>query len=300
VKRVAVTVLQVLGYLLLFLTVTVAVMGLTKALVGDWETGGAALETAGEGLLTSLGIALTGLLLLGRSRSSPVFRGWPGLRAGLTGFGRGGVAGFLLAGSMLLSTVALGGARIELEPGAVRAYVRYVVPLGGGLLVAALAEEWLFRGYPLTRLAGVLGRGWASLTMSVLFAAAHLGAAGSNALVSVNIVLGSLVVGALRFTPGGIAAAWGFHFVWNFTQVLGGATLSLEKVDVPGVTFVATGSTARSGGAFGPEAGIGATIVTVLALAVLVVHFRRQGVRDLPIPFGRPRAWPEEASSPPQ
>jgi len=287
VRRVGVAVLSILGYVVVFLVFTMLVMGLTKILIGDYESGGLFLNLAGEGLLTVLGILITNLLLRWLGRSKEMFRGWPALRTSLGWFAKGGLAGLLMAGAMLSITLAVGGGRLALDGGDLPAYLRYVVPLGGCLLVAALAEEWLFRGYPLMKLASVLGRGWANLLMGALFAAAHLGSPGSSLMVSVNIVLGSLVVGSLRFTPGGIPAAWGFHFVWNYVQVLCGATLSLEGVDVPGVTFAASGSTLVSGGVFGPEASIGATIATIPVLVVLAVHFRRRGIRDVPLPLGK-------------
>jgi membrane protease YdiL (CAAX protease family) len=263
------------------------VMGLTKMFVGDWESGDTRIELLGEGLLTTIGIAITNLLFSRLLRWKEIARGWPGMAPGLVWFAKGGLCGLFMAGVMLLLTIASGGARLSFEAGALGAYLRYAIPLLGCLLVAALAEEWFFRGYPLTALADALGRGWANLLMSMLFAAAHLGSAGSNALVLVNIVLGSLVVGSLRFTPGGIPAAWGFHFVWNSTQVLVGANLSIEEIDVPGATFSQSGSAILSGGSFGPEAGIGSTVSTAVVLVLLFVFFRRQGCHDLPLPLRR-------------
>jgi membrane protease YdiL (CAAX protease family) len=263
------------------------VMGLTKMFVGDWESGDARIELLGEGLLTTIGIAITNLLFSRLLRWKEIARGWPGMAPGLVWFAKGGLCGLFMAGVMLLLTIASGGARLSFEAGALGAYLRYAIPLLGCLLVAALAEEWFFRGYPLTGLADALGRGWANLLMSLLFAAAHLGSAGSNALVLTNIVLGSLVVGSLRFTPGGIPAAWGFHFVWNSTQVLVGADLSIDGINVPGATFSQSGSAILSGGSFGPEAGIGATVSTAVVLVLLFVFFRRQGCHDLPLPLRR-------------
>lgn len=286
-KKGVLSILQVIGYLALITAFTVILMGLTKTFIGDWESGGPRVSLLGDGILTTLGIAIAGLVILRALRSSMVFRGWPGFGTAVRWFGRGALIGLAMAGSMLLLTLALGGGRISLQPAGLQAYLIYVVPFGGCLLISALSEEWLFRGYPLTKLASVLGAGWASLAMSLVFAAAHLGSAGSNPLVHVNIVLGSLVVGALRFTPGGIAAAWGFHFAWNYTQVLCGASLSLEGVNVPGVDFEASGSAALSGGTFGPEGGIAATLVTLIFLLLGFVYFRRSGVLDLPLPLGR-------------
>jgi len=286
VRKTIVSILQVVGYLVAVSVVTMAVMGLTKMLVGDWESRGVRRELIGEGLLTTIGIAITNLLFSCLLKWKEVARGWPGITSGLVWFAKGGLCGLFVVGLMLLLTIALGGAGLSFEAGALGAYVRYAIPLLGCLLVAALAEEWLFRGYPLTKLADAFGRGWANLLMSLVFAAAHLGSAGSNALALVNIVLGSLVFGSLRFTPGGIPAAWGFHFVWNSTQVLVGANLSIEGIDVPGVTFSQSGATIVSGGSFGPEAGIGATISTAVVLVLLFAIFRRQGCHDLPLPLG--------------
>jgi membrane protease YdiL (CAAX protease family) len=285
-KTAVVGILQVIGYLIVFLAITVGLMGATKIFVGDWEAGGPLLALFGEGLLTVLGIAVTNLVIFLMARSSGVFRGWPGVGAGAIWFAKGALLGLAMAGLMLVNTMALGGARLVIDEQVLLHYVAYVARLGGCLLIAALAEEWLFRGFPLTRLADVLGRGWANLAVALLFALAHFGSSGFNALVLVNIVLGSLVVGAVRFTPGGLPAAWGFHFGWNFTQVMCGANLSLEDIDVPGVTCAAAGSTLVSGGTFGPEAGIGATIATVAVLAFLIRWFRRRQSLTAPFPFG--------------
>ena len=200
-KRILTPISHVLAYLIAVVIVTMAVMGLTKLFVGDWESGDTRTEILGDGLLTTLGIVITNLAFW-LLRSKDVARGWPGVKTGLVWFAKGGTCGLFMAGLMVLLTIAFGGATLSFEQGALAAYVRYIIPLAGCLLIAALGEEWLFRGFPLTKLADVLGPGWANLLMSLLFAAAHLGSAGSNALALVNIVIGSAVVGSLRFTPG--------------------------------------------------------------------------------------------------
>jgi|GEM_PF-1735694 len=286
-KKTLSAIAQVFSYLFAVVIVTVVVMGLTKLFVGDWESGDARIQLLGDGILTTLGIAITNLLAFTLFRSKDVILGWPRIKTGLVWFLKGGICGLIMAGLMLLFSIIFGGASLAFDQGALAAYIRYAIPLAGVLLIAALGEEWLFRGFPLTKLADVLGPGWANLLISLLFAAAHLGSTGVNALVLVNIVIGSAVVGSLRFTPGGIPAAWGFHFVWNYTQVLVGANLSVEGIDMPGVNFSQSGSAVVSGGTFGPEAGIGATISTVIVLVFLFAFFRRRGIHDLPLPFGK-------------
>ncbi|MDX2437624.1 MAG: hypothetical protein QNL88_11305 [Acidobacteriota bacterium] len=113
-KKVIVSILQIVGYFIAFLAATIALMGGVKMFVGDWEAGGFMLDLAAEGGLTILGIALTNLLIFLAARSSGVFRGWPALRTSLSGFAGGSIAGLAMALSMLFITLALGGATLVL------------------------------------------------------------------------------------------------------------------------------------------------------------------------------------------
>jgi membrane protease YdiL (CAAX protease family) len=108
---------------------------------------------------------------------------------------------FGMAVAALLLAVWAGSARIEVTGEPVTRYLGAAMQVGGVLAVAAFAEELLFRGYPLARLARPLGR---------------VGASGWNPNVSnlglTNIALASLVLSAAFFTPGGLPVAWGVHF----------------------------------------------------------------------------------------
>lgn len=241
------------------------------------------------GLFVAAGVAVVNSLMLWVGKSGLIKAGWPGLRGGVRGFGFGAGLGVTMCGGMLLLTLATGGAHFAPAEGDLTAYLLRVFPLLGCLLLASLGEELLFRGYPLTAFAHALGRGWANLLLAVLFSAAHAAESGFNWLIALNIVIGSLTVGAIRFTPGGIPAAWGFHFAWNSLQVLAGSTLSGEDYGVPLIRLVNDGPAVFSGGAFGPEGGIGATFATVIMLAFLARYCRRRGLADLPVPFGRSR-----------
>ena len=94
-------------------------------------------------------------------------------------------------------------------------------------------------------------------------------------LAALNIFLFSLVNGAIRFTRGGIPAAWGLHFVWNSFYVILGATITGENFEVPFVQFSSDGPLWLSGGAYGPEGGIGTTIVTIAALIFIYRYLKR-------------------------
>ncbi|UCG33440.1 MAG: CPBP family intramembrane metalloprotease [Phycisphaerales bacterium] len=262
----------------------------------DLELG---VQIALIGLFVAAGVALVNSLMVWVGKSNLIKAGWPPPRAGLRGFGFGALLGLAMCAGMLLLTLVTGGARFTLTEGDLAAYLLRIFPLLGCLLLASLGEELLFRGYPLTVFAHALGRGWANLLLAVLFSAAHAAESGFNGLIALNIVVGSLTVGAIRFTSGGIPAAWGFHFAWNGLQVLAGSTLSGEDYGVPLVRLVNDGPAVFSGAAFGPEGGLGATFATVIMLVFLARYFRRRGLADLPVPFARSRPLERSELVPP-
>jgi membrane protease YdiL (CAAX protease family) len=268
---------QVLAYAASVVFIMLVLMAGVKAAGLDWEGGPASTKVLGDGLFLVAGIAVVNGLLTRFSRSRSTWAGWPAVRTAVRWFGVCGLLGMVTAAAMLLITLACGGGRITLTSGGVDAYLNSVAPLLGCLLISALGEEWFFRGYPLTRLAQLLGPFWANMFMALLFAVAHVNSEGWSTLVGANIVAGSLLVGTLRFTPGGIPAAWGFHFAWNSIQVVAGATVSGETFGVTGVLFSGQGPTWLSGGALGPEGGVGATIATGFVLLILATHAHRRG-----------------------
>jgi hypothetical protein len=196
--------------------------------------------------------------------------GWRGPRPDASAFGSGAAIGAAMAAGAVVLAVVLGSAAIVTtgEPLTALAGValRLVVFLG----LAALVEELLFRGYPLARLARALGRAPASLAFAIVFAAVHLGNPAVSAFGLVNIGLASLVLSAAFFAPGGLPLAWGVHFGWNAGLAIADAPVSGLSFDLPGLDFVTGAPAWVTGGAFGPEGGVVASVVMLIALAVLV------------------------------
>lgn len=201
--------------------------------------------------------------------------GWRGVRADVPALVGGTVAGAAMAGVALALALA-GGARLEITGEPFAAYLRVAAPIGGGLLIAALAEELLFRGFPLTRLARPLGKLWASLGLAIVFAGAHLFNPEVSALGLVNIGLASLVLSAAFFAPGGLPLAWGVHVGWNGGLALGAdAPVSGLTFDIPVLEFFSGRSAWLTGGPFGPEGGIAASAAMIGALIWLVPRASR-------------------------
>lgn len=207
-------------------------------------------------------------------------QGWPGLRPGIVGGVGGTMFGAALALTALGIIVASGTGAVRLTGEPLGAYLRAAAGMQAALLVAALAEELLFRGYPLARLTKAVGKVEAAGVLAVAFAVQHLGNPHPSVLGLVNVGLASLLLSAAFFTPGGMPAAWGVHFGWNAGLLLAAdAPVSGIPFELPGVDYQVIGSRWLTGGAFGPEGGVAVSLVLVAGLAAVLWTFR--GIREV-------------------
>lgn len=136
------------------------------------------------------------------------------------------------------------------------------------LLLGALGEELIFRGYPFQLLAGRYGRAQILLPGAVLFAVAHGGNPGSSHLALFNTFLWGVVLGYALFRAGDLWLPTALHFGWNFTLPLFGANLSGFRMGMTGQTLEWSSGPAWSGGDYGPE---GSLLTTIAAISVLFV-----------------------------
>lgn len=214
-------------------------------------------------------------LLVWRGWADWSFLGWPGARRALVWFCGGTAFGLGMAGgALVLAMVA--GSRASVAGGSMGSHVAAAVQVAILLLLAALAEELLFRGYPLRRLSVRFGKVPASVALAVLFASAHLLNPGATGLGMLNVALASLVLSAAFFTRGLLAAAWGLHFGWNAGLGLGvDAPVSGIRFELPGLEFSPGEPAWLTGGSFGPEGGVVASVVMIAALAFLTRNYTR-------------------------
>jgi membrane protease YdiL (CAAX protease family) len=137
------------------------------------------------------------------------------------------------------------------------------------LLVASLAEEVAFRGYPFQRLSEATNPFFAMLLLSGLYALAHITNPGASpASFLVTMFAGWLLTIAYLRTRA-LWLGWGIHFAWNASMaVLFGLPLSGTTRFSPVITSTAIGSTWLTGFNYGPE-GSAVGIVVMLALIPL-------------------------------
>jgi len=150
------------------------------------------------------------------------------------------------------------------------------LPLGVGFLVAALAEELAFRGYPLRRLAAATGPLPATALTALGFGLLHLGNPGATVFSTVNVALAGVWLAAALFSPGAMPLAWGAHFGWNATLALGfAAPVSGYAFPLPALAYRPGAHAWIDGGAFGPEGGVVSTLVMLAGSAALVAWSAR-------------------------
>jgi len=155
------------------------------------------------------------------------------------------------------------------------------LPLVLGLVCAALAEELLFRGYPLRRLADAVGPTAAMAVLAVLFGLAHAKNPSATVFSTINVALAAVWLSFAFFSEGGMALAWGLHFGWNAgLALLFDAPVSGLTFAVPGVEYAPGAHAWVDGGAFGPEGGAVTTIVMIAGTLAIV------GAR-----WKQPRTW---------
>jgi len=148
---------------------------------------------------------------------------------------------------------------------------RVVGPLALGLLLAALGEELVFRGYPLRRLADAIGAVPAMLVLAVLFGFAHARNPNATFFSTVNVALAAIWLSFAFFSVGGMALAWGLHFGWNAgLAILFDAPVSGYVFQVPAVEYTPGRHPWVDGGPFGPEGGIVTTIVLIAGTLAVI------------------------------
>ena len=262
---------KAVGWTVLFLiagfVLTIVLAAGAFALTGGLTQGGAApralvIQTAaglvGFGAATwAIGIRVLGLT-------------WYDLRWQPVGLAGRGVALGLVLGAMpavlaLGLSVPLGGARFLPDSGGPLAYLGEVGRTGLILAPAALVEELMFRGVGQVLLARAFGRVPAILALSVVFALAHYFNPNTTTLGLVNIALAGVFLGIAFYAPGGIWCAWGAHLGWNVTLAALDAPVSGLPFRIPWIDYRPGGPAWLTGGSFGPEGGLLATLAIALA-----------------------------------
>ncbi len=188
-------------------------------------------------------------------------------------FWEGIAIGVITAGLVAVAMYATGG--FVISGFALRGSDWIAIPLlwAAAMLLVGLAEESLFRGYPLQALSRGIGFWPAAVISSLIFGALHLTKADENFIDIFNIIaLGLILCFALQRT-GNLWLPVGFHAAFDFMQFFvigtpnGGARPegTLLQASFPGAAWI-------NGGPLGTEASY--FMLPVMVLMVVYIHYR--------------------------
>lgn len=182
----------------------------------------------------------------------------------------GALAGCALIG--LLCALLAGAGWYRVSIGAFDPVVFVVIV---GLVLAALYEELLFRGFGFWAIETAAGPVAAVVVSSVFFALAHADNSGAHWLGMVNTALAGVLLGVLRWRSNSLWMAWGVHLGWNAALglVFGAKTSGFAfagRLLESEVSSSGARHTAMAGGAYGPEGSLLLTPMLVVWIAWLV------------------------------
>jgi membrane protease YdiL (CAAX protease family) len=194
--------------------------------------------------------------------------------------GMDSAVGFAVGGAMLGAAVVLlamaSMARWVADTGSGWEYVAALAQSLAFFAVAAAAEEAAFRGYAFQALVQGIGAWPAALATSALFAWMHAGNPGVTPVALANIFLAGVMLAVAYLKTRSLWFATAVHLGWNWTMqsLLGFPVSGLNEFDTPLYDVRELGPDGITGGAFGPEAGIAATL-TIAAGTVWMWRTRR-------------------------
>lgn len=152
------------------------------------------------------------------------------------------------------------------------------------LLIASLAEEIAFRGYPFQRLIEATGPLVATLILSALYALLHVANPGSSPASFIVTMLAGWLFSIAYLRTRALWVGWGIHFAWNAGMaVLFGLPLSGITRFSPVITSTALGPTWLTGYDYGPE-GSAVGIIVILGLIIAAIY----STRDLSYKYNQP------------
>ncbi len=144
-----------------------------------------------------------------------------------------------------------------------------------GFLIQGMSEEMLCRSYLMVSLSRSLPLWACAMLNALLFSVLHMGNPGVTVIALVNIFLFGVFASVLTLRRGSIWMVGALHSMWNFAQgnFFGIPVSGITGSPSPLVSIPETGTWKEliNGGAFGLEAGLGATAILVLSCVIVLL-----------------------------
>lgn len=147
-----------------------------------------------------------------------------------------------------------------------------------GWIIQGAEEEIMCRGYLMTTLSAKMPIWAAVLVNSAFFSLLHIMNPGVTVLALINILLVGVMLSLLAIRCNSLIPSCALHSVWNWAQGnFYGLPVSGMQSGPSVFRFeIVSNMELWTGGSFGLESGLGATIVTAVTIAALLLIPRRQ------------------------
>ena len=188
------------------------------------------------------------------------------------GAGRNFALGLILgagtAALMLLAPLLAGTGHLIPRPGGTFSWATLLFYLAI-LVFGAVGEEMMFRGYAFQLLVDKIGPFATVLPVGVLFGFMHSWNPNATNLGILNTILWGILLGFAFLRSRDLWLPIGLHYGWNAVLPLFGVNLSGLTIDVTRYFYQWDLAPIWSGGTYGPEGGLLATLFVVVLFAVL-------------------------------
>ena len=157
--------------------------------------------------------------------------------------------------------------------------VSFLIPPLTIAFTSAIIEELLFRGIIFRITEEKLGSYVALAISAIIFGALHLGNPNSSLITGIGLAIqAGLLLGAAYIYTRNLWFPIAIHFAWNFSQsAIFGANVSGIQLSRTLITSEINGAAWLTGGSFGPEGSIQATIFALTATIILLILSQKKG-----------------------
>jgi uncharacterized protein len=151
--------------------------------------------------------------------------------------------------------------------------------LGSGfgiMLIVAVYEELVFRGYILANLMDSFNKWLALVFSALLFTAFHLGNPGMDIVTISNIFVAGLILGINYIYTRNLWFSFLFHLAWNFLQgpILG---FKVSGINLPSLLLTELkGDALITGGNFGFEGSVFDLGLSLIVVLILFLYYEKR------------------------
>lgn len=157
--------------------------------------------------------------------------------------------------------------------------VLFIIPPLAMAFTSAIVEEILLRGIVFRIAEEKLGSYIALLLSAVLFGAMHFANPHSSLTAAIGLAIqAGLLLGAAYIYSRNLWFPIALHFAWNFTQsAIFGANVSGNTISKTLITSKIEGAVWFTGGQFGPEGSVQATLFCLVPTIILLILSHKEG-----------------------